>query len=75
MGLLIEAGVDVVNVFLIKLFLGKAKAFAEALEVDNFTRPKEFDNIVDIGIIAEPEDVVIGYPCLLFWHAQSFATK
>ena len=41
----------------------------------HLTLPEELDHIIDIGIIAEPEDVVIGHPRLLLWHAQSFATK
>lgn len=41
-------------------------AFAESLEVDDLPFTEEFDHIVDIRIITEPKDVVIGNACFLF---------
>ena len=58
--LCVEAGVDIVNVFLIHPFFGKAETFAEALEVDDFTGPQELDHIVDIRVIRQTQDVVVG---------------
>ena len=40
--------------------------FAEALEVYHLPLTKEADDVVDIGVVAEPEDVVIGDSGLLF---------
>ena len=40
--------------------------FAEALEVDDFPLPEEADDVIDVGVVAEPEDVVIGDSGLLF---------
>jgi hypothetical protein len=31
--------------------------------------PGGFDDLLDVRIVAEPEDVVIGDPGLLLWHA------
>ena len=41
---------------------------AEALEMNDFPFPEEFDHIVYIRIVAEPQNVVIGGPGLLLWH-------
>ena len=48
--------------------------FPEALEVDDLPLPEELDDIVDIGIIAQPQNVVIGDPGLLLWHAKITGT-
>ena len=34
--------------------------FAEALEVNNFTLPKKANDIVDVWVIGQAEDIVIG---------------
>lgn len=39
--------------------------FTEALEVDNLSLAQEVNGVVHIGIIAEPQDVIIGHPGLL----------
>ena len=62
----IEAGVDIVNIFLIHPFLGKAEAFAEALEMNDLTRPQELDHIVDIRIIRQTQNIVVGDTGFLF---------
>ena len=58
--LCVEAGVDIVNVFLIHPFFGKTEAFAEALEVHDFTGPQELDHVIYVRIIGQTQDVVIG---------------
>ena len=40
--------------------------FTEALEVYHFPLPEEADDVGDVGIVAEPEDVVVGHAGLLF---------
>ena len=42
--------------------------------MDDLPFPEEFDDVVDVGIVAEPEDVVIGDPGLLLWHAAKLTT-
>ena len=49
----VEAWVDGVNVFLIQLISKKFNGLSKTLEVDNFPFPKEFDDIVDVRIIAK----------------------
>ena len=39
--------------------------FAEALEVDNFAFAQEFQHVVDVRVVADPQQVVIGYAGLL----------
>ena len=34
--------------------------------MDDFTFPQETDDVVDVRIVAQAEDVVIGLSCLLF---------
>ena len=38
---------------------------AEPLEVDDFPLPEEANDIVDIRIVTDAQDVVIGHPCFL----------
>ena len=71
----IDGRVHAVDISLIQLPAKKLDGLAEALEVDDLPLPEEFDDIVDIGIVTQPQNVVIGDPGLLLWHAQSFATK
>ena len=40
-------------------------SFAEALVVNDLTLAQKSDNVVYVGIVAEPEDIVIGDTCLL----------
>lgn len=42
--------------------------FAEPLEMDDLPFPEEFDDVIDIGIIAQAQNVVVGDPRLLLWH-------
>ena len=49
--LLVKTGIDIVHVLLIQSILGKPQPLAEALEVYDLTRPQEFDDIVDVGIV------------------------
>ena len=39
--------------------------FAKALEVDNLAFAQEFQHVVDVRVVADPQEVVIGYACLL----------
>ena len=72
--LLVKAGVHKVEILLVHPFLGKAQTLAETLEVDDLPLPQELDDVVHIRVIAEPENVVVGYSCLLLWHAAKLTT-
>ena len=62
---LIERWVDEVEILLIHTVLGKAQAFAEALEVDDFAGAQELDGIVDVRVVGQAQDVVVGDAGLL----------
>ena len=64
----IDGRVHAVDVALIQLPAQQLNGLAEALEVDHLPLPEELDDIVDIGIIRKPQNVVIGYSCLLLWE-------
>ena len=75
MGLAVKAGVHEIDILLIQPVLGQAQALAEALEVDDLPLPQELDDVVDVRIIGQPQNIVIGYPCFLLWHGKIIATK
>lgn len=65
MRLLIEGRVDEVEILLVHLLLGQAQALAEALEMHDLPGPQELDDIVDVRVVGQAQDVVIGDPGLL----------
>ena len=71
----IDGGVQAVDVPLVQLPPQQLDGLPEALEVDDLPLPEELDDIIDIGIIAQPQDVVIGDPGLLLWHARITGTN
>ena len=66
----VDGGIHAVDVFLIQFFPELFNGLPEALEVNDLTLPEEADHIIDIGIITEPENVVIGDPRLLLWDIK-----
>ena len=64
----IDGGVHAVDISLIQLPAQQVDGLAKPLEMDDLPFPEELDDIVDIGIIAQPQDVVIGDPGLLLWE-------
>ncbi len=64
--LAVKAGVPVVEVLLPQPVLHECQAFSKTLKVYDLPGPEELDDVVDIGIVAQAQDVVIGDPCLLF---------
>ena len=73
--LFVKSRIHGIDIFLVQSFPKELNGFAKTLEVNDLTLAQELDHIIDIGIITEPKNVVVGGSCLLFWHAQSFATK
>ena len=63
--LLIERRIDEIEVFLVHFLLGKAQAFAKALEMHHFALAQEFNDVVDIRIIRQAQNIVVGHACLL----------
>ena len=67
MCLLIEGRIDEVEILLVHLLLGQAQALAEALEMHDLPGPQELDDVVDVRVVGQAQDVVIGDPGLLLW--------
>lgn len=70
----INCRIHEVDVFVVQLLAQEFDSLPKPLEVDNFPFPQELDDIVDIGIIRDPQDVVIGHAGLLLWYI-GFNTK
>ena len=66
-GLLVEGRIGEVDVFLIHALLGQGDGLTEALEVDDLPLTQEADHIVDIRVVGEAENIVIGKAGLLLW--------
>ena len=64
----IDGRIHGVDIALIQLPAQQVDGLAEPLEMNDLPFPEEFDDVVDVGIVAEPEDVVIGDPGLLLWE-------
>ena len=71
----VDRWIHEINISAVQFFAQELDRFAESLEVYDLPLPEELDHIVHIGVVAEPQDVVIGHTGFLLWHAQSFATK
>lgn len=65
----IDSGIHAVDIPLVQLPPEHFHGFSESLEMDDLPLPEELDDIVHIRIIAEPQNVVVGDPRLLLWHA------
>ena len=61
----VESGVAEVDVGGVHLFLAQADAFTEPLEVNDLPLPQEADYVVYIRVVGQPENVIVGEPCLL----------
>lgn len=63
--LFVERGVHIVDVLLVHLLPGQLQSLAEALEMHHFPGSQELDDVVDIRVVAEPQDVIVGGTGLL----------
>ena len=61
----IDCRIHKVNILPIQLLPQEFHCFAEPLEMDDLPLPEEADNVIDIGIVTDPQDVVISHPRLL----------
>ena len=62
----IKRRIHIIDILLIQLLAEQFHCLAKSLEVYDFPFAQEFDDIVHIRVIAEPQNVVIGDPCFLF---------
>ena len=65
MELFVKGRVDQIDVFLVHPVLRQPQSLAEALEVDDFPGTQEFNDVVDIRIVGEPQNIVVGDAGLL----------
>lgn len=65
-GCFIKGWVIKVHIFTVHLFFAQPHTLAEALEMDHFSFAQEPDHVVHVRIVAETENVVVGFACLLF---------
>ncbi len=56
------------------LLLIVVEKLAKTLEVDNLALPEELDNLVDVGIVAQAKNVVVGCASLLLCRRFASAT-
>lgn len=61
----IQRRVGGVDVFLVEALAQQGDGLAKALEVDNFPLAEEANHVVDIGIVAQAENIVVCDPRLL----------
>ena len=65
-GLDIKGRVHKIHILLIELLAQQLHRLAKPLEVYHLPFPEEFDHIVHIRVIRQPQDVIIGHPGFLF---------
>ena len=65
-GPFVKGGIGKIDVLGVHLVLAQPQTLAEALEVDDLTLPEEADDVVHVGVVGQPENVVIGLSGLLF---------
>ena len=70
----IDGRIHAVDIALIQLPTQQLDGLTEPLEMDDLPLPKELDDVIDVRIIAESENVVIGCTGLLLWHATKSTT-
>ena len=64
----IKCRIHEIHIFLIQLLPQQLDRLAKSLEVYNFPFPKEFDYVIHIRIIRQPQDIVIGNSGLLLCY-------
>ena len=64
----VKRWVSEINVVFFRLAVfDKTEGFTKPLEMHNLPLPQEPDGIVDIGVVTEPQDIVVGNAGLLLW--------
>ena len=62
----VERRIKGIKVLRLHLIRRDPERFAEPLIMNDFTRTQEFDSVADIRVINKPQDIVVGFACLLF---------
>ena len=61
----VDGRIHKVYILSVQLLPQQLNSLPEPLEVDDLTLPEEADHIINIRIIADTQDVIIGHPCFL----------
>ena len=56
----VKSGVVKIDVLLVHFLLAQTQAFTKALEVDDLTLTQKSDYVVDIGVVTQTKNVVVG---------------
>ena len=74
----IDGRIHKVYISLIQLFSQQLHRLTEPLEMNHFPFTKELDHIIHVGIIGQPQNIIIGHPSLLLCcngKSATFANK
>ena len=58
---LVEAGVDIVDIFFVQPLSCEAKPLAETLKMDDLSCTQEFDDVAYVRVVGKAQDIVIGH--------------
>ena len=64
--LYINRRIHKIHIPLVQLLPQPLQALTEPLEVDDLPFPQEADHVIHIRVVAQPQDIVVGHPGLLF---------
>src|SRR5699024_8478996 len=61
----VKGRIHIVDVLLAQLIFGQTQTFSKSLEVDDLPGSEEFDDVVDVRVVAQPQNIVVGNAGLL----------
>ena len=61
----VKARICRVEILRVQALLRVTEGVGEALIVHHLALTQEFYNVVDVGVVGQPQNVVVGYSCLL----------
>ena len=70
----VEARIEGVEVFAVKIVLRDAYGVAESLRVNYLTLAEILYRLLDIGVVNKTQDIVVGHASLLLCYYHVFAT-
>ena len=66
--LFVERRVHAIHILLIQPFTQQLHCLTKALEMHDLSLAQELDYIVHIWIVAQAQNIIIGYTGFLFWE-------
>ena len=71
---LVKRRVTSVEILAVQIILRDTQSVAEALIMNDLAFAEEFYWIAHVGVVDEPQDIVVGRSCLLLCYYHVFAT-